>query len=119
MENLKQILLSKSSVLCWMMSILGVLLYFVFFHIIYEQNDDLAMQFIANGYFTGTPDFHLVFINVIIGHFLSFLYTHFLGVEWYSLLMIALVLLSFFSNLFCITCWSNIKSNNNCIGCRS
>lgn len=103
MENLKQILLSKSSVLCWMMSILGVLLYFVFFHIIYEQNDDLAIQFIANGYFTGTSDFHLVFINVIIGHFLSFLYTHFSGVEWYSLLMIALVLLSFFSNLFCIT----------------
>ena len=31
----------------------------------YEENDDVMMAMIANGTYSGAPDFHLVYINVL------------------------------------------------------
>lgn len=49
----------------------------------YETNDDLMMQLIASGFYTGHPDPHLVFTNVIIGWVLRFLYGTWTGCNWY------------------------------------
>lgn len=34
---------------------------------VYETNDDLVMQLIASGFYTGHPDAHLIFTNILIG----------------------------------------------------
>lgn len=70
--------------------------------VLFEQNDDVMMKLIANGYFTGQPESHLVFINIIIGSVLKFCYTYFSNIEWYSVVHTALFILAFFSNLYCI-----------------
>ena len=33
----------------------------------FESNDDVVMLMISSGAYSGTPDYHLVFINVIYG----------------------------------------------------
>ena len=40
----------------------------------FEENDDVVMAMIANGTYSGVPDFHLVYINVIYGYVLTLLY---------------------------------------------
>lgn len=51
--------------------------------IMFEDNDDTTMVWIANGIYSGTPDCHLVFINAILGQFLVWLYSFLPNVEWY------------------------------------
>lgn len=51
----------------------------------YETNDDLFMCLLANGKITGSPEFHLVYINSIYGFLLSLMYNTFSGVEWYTI----------------------------------
>lgn len=92
----------SSRINCFVISILPVLAYFIFFPVVYEQNDDIWMCSMANGYFTGKPDFHLVYENNIIGYILMPLYNSFQNVEWYALFMISMLIISFFSNLYCI-----------------
>ncbi|KFF08268.1 hypothetical protein [Chryseobacterium luteum] len=94
--------ISSSWITCLIISILCVSGYFAFFPVVYEQNDDIWLRSIASGYFTGSPDFHLVYENNVIGYLLSFLYRNFHDTEWYALFMITAFLLSFFSNLYCI-----------------
>lgn len=60
----------------------------------FEENDDVMMSMIANGSYSGTPDFHLVYINVLYGHVLAFLYGLTTAVEWYTLSFAALQILS-------------------------
>jgi hypothetical protein len=55
----------------------------------YEADDDLEMQFIASGFYTGHPDAHLVFINILIGWVLKFLYGSWAGCNWYFIFFIA------------------------------
>jgi hypothetical protein len=50
---------------------------------VYETNDDLIMQTIASGFYTGHPDGHLVFTNILIGWALRFLYGTWPGCNWY------------------------------------
>lgn len=87
---------------CVIISIISLLSYFLFYPVIFEQNDDVMMKLIANGYLTGEPESHLVFINVIIGSLLKILYTSISNIEWYSLIQTVLFVLAFFSNLYCI-----------------
>jgi hypothetical protein len=49
----------------------------------YESNDDLVMQLIASGFYTGQPDAHLVFTNILIGWVLRFFYETWAGCNWY------------------------------------
>ncbi|MGV3697922.1 hypothetical protein [Flavobacterium sp.] len=64
------------------------------YSIVFDSGDDIVFQKIASGYFTGTPDVHLVFINVIIGYLLKPLYLFNNTVYWYSFLMLGLQALS-------------------------
>ena len=56
---------------------------------VYETNDDLTMQMISSGFYTGHPDGHLVFTNVLIGWVLQFLYETWAGCNWYLFYLLA------------------------------
>lgn len=55
---------------------------------VYETNDDLTMQLIASGFYTGHPDAHLVFTNILIGWVLRFLYATWGGCNWYLIYLL-------------------------------
>jgi hypothetical protein len=54
------------------------------FQIKFDGNDDVAMLLFSSGAYSGTPDEHLVFINVLIGFLLKLLYQKIPGLEWYT-----------------------------------
>ncbi len=54
----------------------------------FGANDDFGMAQIANGGFTGKPSEYLIFINVILGHFLKLCYQIAPSVQWYPLLQV-------------------------------
>lgn len=56
---------------------------------VYDTNDDLTMQMISSGFYTGHPDGHLVFTNVLIGWVLQFLYETWAGCNWYLYYLLA------------------------------
>lgn len=60
----------------------------------FEENDDVMMTMIANGTYSGTPDYHLVYINVIYGKVLAWLYSLTTAIEWYTLAFVMLHILS-------------------------
>src|SRR6267142_3034143 len=49
----------------------------------YETNDDLAMQLIASGFYTGHPSEYLVFTSFAIGWMLRLLYEFSGSFNWY------------------------------------
>ena len=68
----------------------------------FEENDDVMMCMIANGTYSGTPDFHLVYINVLYGAILAGLYSLTTAVEWYTLSFAILHILSMSVLAYCI-----------------
>lgn len=54
----------------------------------FETNDDALMMLLASGQYTGTPEHFLVFINLIFGYTLSFFYSIFPQIQWYSVLFL-------------------------------
>jgi hypothetical protein len=56
----------------------------------YETNDDLMMQMIASGFYTGHPDAHLVFTNILIGWTLKFFYGTWASCNWYLIYLLAM-----------------------------
>jgi hypothetical protein len=58
---------------------------------VYETNDDPMMQAIASGFYTGHPDAHLVFTNILIGWALQFLYGTSAGCNWYFIYLIVVL----------------------------
>lgn len=68
----------------------------------FEENDDVMMAMIANGTYSGTPDCHLVYINVIYGYALTLLYGLTTAVEWYTLSFAVLQILSMSVIAYCV-----------------
>ena len=60
----------------------------------FEENDDVMMAMIANGSYSGVPDYHLVYINALYGFVLAGLYSMTKAVEWYTLSFAVLHVLS-------------------------
>ncbi len=56
----------------------------IYFPIVWQESDDISMKRIASGYFTGTPDVHLIFINACLGWVFKILYLFKPGTQWYS-----------------------------------
>lgn len=85
-------------------SFLIIGLYFVFVYqglpFLYDINDDVAMRNVAAGVITGEPDAHLIFIKYLLGLVISGLYRLFPGIDWYGLVMVGIMLLSFFVLLY-------------------
>ncbi|MGE3316281.1 MAG: hypothetical protein AB7O26_14285 [Planctomycetaceae bacterium] len=67
---------------------------------VYESGDDAAMMQIVSGLMTGEPSDRLVFTNVFIGKVLSTLYTWNQSIDWYSLYLMGVHLLSSAARLF-------------------
>ena len=68
----------------------------------FEENDDVMMCMIANGTYSGSPDCHLVYINVIYGQVLAWLYNLTTAVEWYTLSFAVLHVLAMSVLVYCI-----------------
>jgi hypothetical protein len=68
----------------------------------FEENDDVMMAMIANGTYSGVPDCHLVYINVLYGWLLAALYGLTNAVEWYTLCFAVLHILSMSAIAYCV-----------------
>ena len=68
----------------------------------FEENDDVVMAMIANGSYSGIPDFHLVYINVIYGYVLTLLYSLTTAIEWYTLSFAVLHILAMSALSYCV-----------------
>ena len=68
----------------------------------FEENDDIMMCMIANGTYSGAPDFHLVYINVLYGWVLSLLYGLTNAIEWYTLSFAVLQIVSMSVLVYCV-----------------
>ncbi|MBU3978199.1 hypothetical protein KKE68_00675 [Patescibacteria group bacterium] len=75
------------------------LVLFTLFTPTYEDVDDVAMTLIANGLYTGEPSAYLVFINIILGKFLTILYRIYPDWNWYSAFFYGVAFVSLFSIL--------------------
>lgn len=77
----------------------------------YNTNDDVAMRMFAEGIIdpTAGASEYLLFINVIYGRFLKFLYMNFQGLPWYDVCFAALLLISFFVIAYCL--WKPTANN--------
>ena len=64
-----------------------------FIPIAYAVNDDVTMRTIASGELTGTPDGHLIYVQYVVGVFLSFLYSIYNHVDWYGCFMLSVILM--------------------------
>ena len=67
----------------------------------FEENDDVMMAMIANGTYSGAPDFHLVYINVLYGAVLAALYRLTTAVEWYTLSFVLLHIIAMSVLVYC------------------
>jgi hypothetical protein len=77
-----------------LVNILLFSLFFLAFTPFFETNDDYGMMQIASGYRYGEPTEYLVYLNVIWGFLLKFLYQNFPAANWYVILF---YLVHFFS----------------------
>ena len=68
----------------------------------FEENDDVMMCMIANGTYSGVPDFHLVYINVLYGCVLTWLYGLTSAVEWYTVSFAILHIVSMSVLVYCV-----------------
>lgn len=68
----------------WNVLYFGIIAYIL--PIRFEANDDVIMLLIASGKYSGIPEPHLVFINYIYGLLLTFLYSSYSQIEWYTVL---------------------------------
>lgn len=74
----------------------------VFLPMGFEENDDVMMAMIANGTYSGAPDCHLVYINVIYGFVLAALYRLTTAIEWYTLSFAVLHIISASILVYCL-----------------
>lgn len=80
---------------CLGFSSMVFILFSKIFPFYYEQNDDIFMILISSGRYTGTPDYHLVYMSSIYGLFLNKLYEITSEIEWYTLVLSFIHILSF------------------------
>ena len=68
----------------------------------FEENDDVMMAMIANGTYSGMPDGHLVYINILYGWVLAGLYSLTTAIEWYTLAFAILHVISMSIITYCL-----------------
>lgn len=69
-------------------------------NVTFETSDERVMNLIASGGYTGMPSERLIFMNLVIGYILQFLYTYFPFLNWYTWLLLSVVTISFFALQF-------------------
>lgn len=61
----------------------------------FDAHDDALMLLFASGAYTGTPETHLIYNNILYGYFLSGLYGLTSKIEWYTLIQYLIQVISF------------------------
>lgn len=84
------------------------LILFALFTPIYEENDDVTITSIISGAYTGEPNPHPVYINIILGKFLAMLYRIYPDLNWYSTFLYGVAFISLLSLLSVVV--NKIKS---------
>jgi len=85
--------------------LINIILFALFFFFAtpkYQTNDDNAMEAIASGLRTGQPSEYLIFINVLIGKLLVFLYSNYPALNWYPILFYLIHFISMTIILHCL-----------------
>ncbi len=85
--------------------IINSLLFALFFCFVtprFRTNDDIAMMEFASGRISGQPGEYLIYINIIIGKLLSFLYLSFPEINWYPVLFYFIHFLSMTVIFYCL-----------------
>lgn len=93
-KYLKQIL-SNRKMLSAFFAIFGIAITYCIGNIYYNEPDDYLMNYISQGKSSNGPDSHLIFINVIIGKLLKFLYNITLSVNWFGILYLSTIIIIF------------------------
>lgn len=85
--------------------VISIIFYALFFTLgnpIYEINDDVFLSMIASGKYTGSPSPYLYSINLLSGRLLSYLYSTFPSINWYSFILYFCSIISFWVYLYVI-----------------
>lgn len=94
-----------------MITLVSFVLVILFCDIKYEISDDFVVDAILSGAYTGQYNPHMLFSNILLGHFLVFLYAHTVSISWYFVYLIVLGVVSIFTvNYLCL------KRNNKLVG---
>ena len=75
----------------------------------YQSFDDPMMILFASGAYTGEPSSYLIYSNVILGEFLSWLYYCFNSIEWYTIFQLLIGLAAANAIIYVIVCTVNDK----------
>ncbi len=92
----------KYIILAILINLLLFSLFFCFITPRYQSNDDSTMEGIASGIRTGQPSEYLVFIDILIGKLLVFLYSNLININWYPVLFYLLHFISMSIMCFCL-----------------
>lgn len=68
--------------------------YLLFGYIKYEVSDDFLMQLLVSGGYTGSPTSGIVFMNILVGYLLSFLYAQLPAINWFFWMHIIVIFMS-------------------------
>ena len=79
---------------CFLINLFFFIVFNIFFYCRYHTVDDVFMEMIACGAY-GSYDFHLVYINVVIGFFLKALYSISNVIPWYGIMHIVMAIICF------------------------
>lgn len=82
------------------MTVIGILiLSYLVCKPFYATNDDVIMKMIASGknFAFQSPNEHLIYINILYGKTLKFLYTNFPSCQWYDIFFLTLTTISSFA----------------------
>lgn len=85
----------KAILIALSVNILIVLVCFFIFFPVFETNDDNGLIAIASG-IRGVREPHIVHTNILVGRLITSLYEASPGVQWWSILQLALLFVSFF-----------------------
>lgn len=80
------------------------------FSVLYYINDDTTMRNIASGAYTGTPDGHLIFIQYILGWFISSFYKMIPDIDWYGLFLYTFHFVCLIAILYRVLRWARDRN---------
>ena len=83
--------------------ILLLVMILLFANIKYEVSDDFIMEMVASGAYTGQPDSHIMFSNILLGWLLTLFYRVVPSVSWYFWGQMILCLCSYLAITYALT----------------
>ncbi len=67
---------------------------FIFLNPHWITNDDPGMLMIVSGQYSGSPDPHIIFSNIILGKLLAYLFTLNMFINWYTIFHFVILYIS-------------------------